>query len=517
MTSPALVRRLTALVFGALLAVGWAAPRAEARWLRAETPHFVLYSDGPEANLRWFATDLEDFDALMRAAHGLDPAGVPARKLDIYLVAGHDDLSRVLPSATGSIGFYRANLGDIYAVAIRGERGSGNGRQLLFHEYVHHFMLQNFHAAYPAWLVEGYAEYFGATRVESDRIEVGVVPEGRARDLANHLWLPLREVAGLSRPTGTGTTARNRAAMYYAQSWLLTHYMLGDPARKARLGEYLLAVGRGEDPVKALEAAMGMDLVAAEKTLKTYLRSTQGIRYPRSGQPRTDVAMTRLAPSADALLLEGQRLKSGVPEAERPALLSLIRERAARFPGDRFADLTLARAEISFGDRAAGEAILTRRIDADARDVDALWLMALSGLFAGQAEPARRVELYAQARPWLGKAFAIDPNRYQILYDFAQSRSVLPDYPTDNTLAALLRAHELAPQVAPITLAAGRALMKRERFDAAIALLSPLANSPHGGSLAVAAQRLIAQARGRQQASPAGEDEPEDAQAPAPG
>ncbi|MBI5941916.1 MAG: hypothetical protein HY859_15985, partial [Caulobacterales bacterium] len=59
----------------------------------------------------------------------------------------------------------------------------------------------------------------------------------------------------------------------------------------------------------------------------------------------------------------------------------------------------------------------------------------------------------------------------------------------------LLRAHELAPQVAPVTLAAARALMRRGRFDTAITLLAPLANSPHGGGLAAAATRLIAQAK----------------------
>lgn len=492
-TRSGLVRLLATLVLGVMIAGGWGASAAQARWLRAETPHFVLYSDGPEANLRRFAADLEDFDTLLRSAHGLDPAGRPARKLDIYLAAGHDDLARVMPDASEFMaGAYRANLGDIYAVAIRGERGSGDGQRFLFHEYVHHFMLQNFHAAYPAWLMEGYAEYFGATRIEPTVIEVGVSQEGRARNLATRPWLPLRQIAGFAPPTVTGQEGKEARAMFYAESWLLTHYMVSDPARKARLGDYLTAIARGADPATALETALGMDLVAAEKMLKTYLRQTPGVRYTRTERPPIDLVLTTLPPSADALLLEAQRLKSGVPKAEQPAFLRLIRDRSARFPDDRLAQLTLARAEITFGDRTAGEALLTRRIEADARDVDALWLMALSRLFAGNADRSRRAELYAEAGPWLGKAFAIDANRYQILFDFAQSRSLTPGYPSDNTLTVLLRAHELAPQVAPVTLGAARALMKRGRFDEAVAVLLPLANSPHGGGLAAEATRLIA-------------------------
>lgn len=513
MKTLAFTRFLATLVLGVLMAGGWGASAAQARWLRAETPHFVLYSDGPESNLRNFAADLEDFDALLRSAHGLDPTGRPARKLDIYLVAGHDDLVRVSPDAPEYVaGFYRADLGDIYAVAIRGERGSGDGRRFLFHEYVHHFMLQNFQASYPAWLTEGYAEYFGATRIEPDRIEVGAAPAGRARNLASLPWLPLQIVARFAPPSGSTKTAGMSGAMYYAESWLLTHYMLSDPARKARLTDYLTAIAGGAEPVAALETALGMDLIAAEKMLKIYLRRTPGIRYPRAGRPQVDLVLTTLPPSADALLLENQRLKSGVPKADQPAFLQLIRERAARFPDDRLAQLTLARAEVTFGDRPAGEALLTRRIEADARDVDALWLMALSRLFAGNADPSRRAALYAEAGPWLGKAFAIDPNRYQILYDFAQSRSRTPDYPSDNTLTVLLRAHELAPQVAPVTLAAARALMKRGRFDTAITLLTPLANSPHGGGRAAAATRLIAQAKKGQAdaADPTPDDEAPD-------
>lgn len=487
---------------------------AQAKWLRAETAHFVLYSDGPEAGLRSFSADLEDFDGLLRAMHGLDPAALPARKLDIYLVAGDNDLTRVLPSASASMaGVYRANLGDIYAVAVRGERGSGTGRRFLFHEYVHHFMLQNYAVAYPAWLVEGYAEYFGATRIDDDRIDVGVAPEGRARNLASYPWLPLNLVAGLAPPTGPGRDARNAGAMYYAESWLLTHYMLSDPARKARLADYTVAVAGGADPVKALEVALGMDLSAAEKALRAYLRATPGIRYNRTARPAAEVVVSTLPPSADALLLEAQRLKSGVPAVDQPAFLQLIRDRAGRFPDDRLAQLTLARAEVTFGDRAAGEAILTRRIANDPKDVDALWLMALSRLFAGDADAAHRAERYAEAGPWLGKAFALDPDRYQILYDFAQSRSLSPGYPTDNTLAVLLRAQSLAPQVAPVRLAAARALMKRGKFEQAITLLTPLANSPHGGALAQVAQRLTAQAKaGQAQAEPAmaDEDRPDD-------
>lgn len=510
MSFPAMVRLLAAFAVGVVLAMTGAS-RAEARWLRAETAHFVLYSDGTESGLRRFAADLEDFDQLLRTAHGFDLAAPVTRKLDVYLVTGPKELARAMPSATAFVGgVYRANLGDIYAVAIRPQPGAAGGSRILFHEYTHHFMLQHFAAGYPAWLVEGYAEYFGATRIEPDQIEVGLAPKDRAQRLAGMEWMPLADLLS-KRPSFNEPKEQTK---FYAQSWLLTHYFLSDPGRKAKLADYLMRLGKGEDSVPAMEAALGIDLATLEQQLKTYLRATPAIRYQRSEQAVHDIRITELPPSADALLLEAQWLKSGVPQKDRAEFLQMVRQRAARFPNDRFADLTLARAEITFGDRAAGEAILTRRIEADSRDVDALWLMSLSRIFAGQADKPRRAEFYVQARPFLGKAFALDQNRYQTLYNYAQARSLDADYPTDNTLAVLLKAQELAPQVDVIRVQAARALMKRKRFDEAIALLTPIANNPHDTPSSVVAGRMIEAAKKGQELPPAAD---EDDTAPAKG
>lgn len=485
------VRGVALFIAGLTLALALGAGRAEARWLRAETRHFVLYSDGMESGLRRYAADLEAFDRVLRTAHGLDPDAPVARKLDIYVVDGPHELARVFPDRGKYIaGVYRANLGDIYAVAVRPQVGAPMGNRFLFHEYSHHFMLQYFPARYPAWVVEGYAEYFGMTRIEEDRIEVGLAAPDRVRRLVEAKW-PIADVLGdklaMNEPEERGR--------FYALSWLMTHYLLSDPVRKTKFDDYLARVGRGEDAISALPAALGVDLATFEQQLKDYLRATPAIRYARDARPDLSVAITTLSPSADALLLEGQRLKSGVKAEERAELLALVRDRAARFPGDRLADLTLARAEITYGDRAAGEAILTRRIEADSRDAEALWLMALSKIFAGQADRPRRAELYAQARPYLGKAFAVDGERYQTLFDYAQARSLDADYPSENVMAVLLKAHSLAPQVAPVRVQTARALMRRKRFPEAIALLTPLANDPHDGPMSTMAERMIEGAR----------------------
>jgi len=89
-------------------------------------------------------------------------------------------------------------------------------------------MLQFFPYPYPAWLIEGYAEYFGATVIGSGRIEVGRFDEGRVNNLLYLDWVPLEDLL-TKRPFHLGDS--ESAALFYAQSWLLTHYFMGNAQR----------------------------------------------------------------------------------------------------------------------------------------------------------------------------------------------------------------------------------------------------------------------------------------------
>ena len=142
-------------LLGALAALVMMPQAAHAEWRRAETRHFIVYSDGPERGLRDYAIRLERFDALMRGRFGLPPMEA-GRKLPVYLVGGFSALREVRPNvATGTGGFYSASDRDVYAVLQR-----GIDDDVLLHEYAHHFMYQNFPGFYPGWFTEGFAEFF---------------------------------------------------------------------------------------------------------------------------------------------------------------------------------------------------------------------------------------------------------------------------------------------------------------------------------------------------------------------
>jgi hypothetical protein len=485
--SPRSMSRRTFAVSAAvapLAGTGIARAGAGGDWVRTETPNFVLYGNVGEKTVGDFARDLEDFDGLLRLLHGVMERS-DGRPLPIYLVGRRSDLSRVQPDLDQAVnGYYSASIGDVFAVMSM-ENGEDRGRGSLFHEYTHHFMSQHAPAAYPSWLVEGYAEYFRTTRFKPDVVELGVTNE-RIAWLRGRVWEPYDQILGRRALEGDH---RDMAA-FYAQSWLLTHYMMSDPARLKRLTAYAGAVAAGGDPVGEMVTATGMPLKDLERTLKRYMDKLPGLRIPRPASSATGAAVVRLPPSADDLLLENQRLKMGVPPADRPAVLAMIRQRAARYSDDRLADLVLARAENDFGDRAKAQAILKRRIEADPRDVEALQMMGWSCMLQARADRPRAAERLNEARNWFGQGFKVDPNSPLLLYDYGISRRGEAGYPSDNVVNVLLRAQQLAPQVAAFRLAAADALMRHDRFEEAAAILEPVFNNPHAGP-----ERLQARAR----------------------
>ncbi|MBW3558589.1 MAG: DUF1570 domain-containing protein [Proteobacteria bacterium] len=478
------------IVAGALVAVS--AGEAQAAWRRAESAHFVVYSEGGDGALRAYVDELEVFDGLLRREFGVRPDEAGSGKLTIYLVDGLGDLRRVWPDLQRSVtGFYSAGTDDIYAVASTGREAA----HTIQHEYMHHFMLQHRPYPYPAWLVEGVAEYWATTDIARDAVTVGKFDRNRALGLANLPWLPLDVVLGRRPEELRDSQAQG---MYYAQAWLLTHYLARDPKRRPQLLAYMTAVGeKGADPVKAMETATGMSVRALEDQLRRYFTGRiVSERYAVTGQRKTaPMTVSVMPPSADELLLESQALKRTLSPAEGAAMLAKVRAAAVRHGADRLARLALARAELAYGDRAAGDAALGAYLKTNLDDAEALTVLAESKLDAAEKDGARRNALHNEARRLLNRAYKAEPRRYQTIYALARARSNAPDYPTDADLETLAVAHELAPQVAAIRLQTAQVALRRNDRALAVRLLTPLVNGPHGGAEVERARALLAQAR----------------------
>lgn len=463
-----------------------AAGPASAEWRRAESTRFIVYSDGSERTLRDYVQKLETFDLILRHRLGLPRGEVSVRKLPIYLVGGRRGLAQVFLNLDRNVrGVYSPTGEDIFATAIR-----DGDDDILLHEYTHHFMFQNDQTLYPGWLVEGFAEYLMTAEIDDREVQIGGYNANRASWLVNSSWIPLEELLS-KRPFEVRRGVHQNT--YYPVAWLLTHWFMSDTGRRAQLQTYVTAVGAGEDPVEAMQAATGLDLVDLRRALRSYMTDRlQAVRYVTEF-PTAEITVTILPRSADDLLLIGQRLKVGVPEDQRAETAAEVRRLAARHPDDPFAMLQLGHAELHFGNPDAGEAVLTRLLEREPDNVEALQLMATRFIaLAAAADDSQ--PLLRRARAYLARAFEADDANYYTLILLGRTREGAPNYPNENDILTWALAYEAAPQLSTARLGYASALMRAARFDEAAVLLRPLANAPHGGATAEAAQQLLERA-----------------------
>lgn len=457
-----------------------------AEWRRAESARFIVYSDGSERALREYVQKLETFDLILRYRLGQPLDAVPLRKLPIYLVSGRQGLQRVYPGIDRNVvGVYSPTTEGIFAIAVRDEDDD-----VLLHEYAHHFMYQNSETAYPGWLVEGFAEYLMTAEINDRRVQIGGYNLGRASWLANSSWIPLEEL--LSQRPLEARQGRNRET-YYPVAWLLTHWFMSDPERNRQLRAYVEAVHGGGDPVASMVEATGLSLEDLRRELRSYMRERLQVTRYVSDFPEAQMTVTVLPRSANDLLLIGQRLKVGVAEDRRADTAAEVRRLAARHPDDPFAMLQLGHAELHFGDPDAGEAVLARLLEREPENVEALQLMATRFISLAQ-DSDDPLPLINRARSYLTRAYAADNADYYTFILLGRTREGASNYPTENDLTTWSRAYEIAPQLLAARLGYASALMKAGHFDEVVFLLRPLANNPHGGPAADAAQELLVRA-----------------------
>lgn len=474
---------------GGLLALFFATP-ASATWLQAESKNFVVYSDGKEAELRSYVLLLEDFDSLLRTLTGAGAAPA-SNKLHLYLVGSTGDLRKVRNVGAEVLGFYSATPEGVAAFAIRREDGSGFGADdVILHEYAHHFMLQNFPANYPGWYIEGFAEYLATASFTPDNIEIGRFNDHRASWLATTRLSLDRVLTADSIPLENQTDV----AKFYAQSWLMVHYLMRDPQRRQALQAYLRAFGSGADPKTTFRTIFKTDATGFHRSLADYGRKMSFTRVTRSSNATpVAVELRTLPPAADDLLLFDAGLRLGLADWRKYPLLPRVRRAAKKHEGDPFAVKTLVRAELLYGDRTAADAMLDRLLKAQPGDRDGLYLRGLSHILAGRADNANRAVHFVKARPWLARAHKADENFHPALVRYAESFSADAQYASENVGNVLLLASQLAPQVSLIRLNAAQQLAVRGEMKEAEAVLAPVVNEPHSKRERTAARALLAQ------------------------
>ena len=461
---------MAAWVIG-LLVFGVGTPARAAGWLKAESDHFVIYTDGSEAKAREYVRQLEAFRYVSLMVLGADGASARAKaKFDIYLLRKQLDMQKVRPDfqeAVAGVYFQCVEGSSAYSTLQPFQRpdGSDHGLIVLFHEYAHRLMFQYAAGVYPSWYIEGFAEYMSTAAIEDSGVSIGEPFTDRLRILGRRPWISFEQVL---KPSFKLRSGDDSVGSFYAQSWLLAHYMLNDSGRTQKFNAYFERVGGGEDAVAAFEPATGIPVARLYGILKRYAEALPVIRVSGQNLPKASVKIDALPEDANDYLLSASVLKSCPPKPHGEAILAKLRALPRGANSTSPMQLALARAELLFGDAKAAHELLEAYLAADDNSFEAHYLMGRAE--AKLADPS-------QARAHFFKAYRLKKNDAPNLYHLAQTLAL--NGVNANVLNAAQGAHALEPTVPDYAIYEALADLEANDRERAAAALLPLSSNPH--------------------------------------
>jgi len=374
-------------------------------WYRAESEHFILYSEDSEEDTREFVQDLERLDEVLRimsgvgANHGDLP---PSSKVTVFRFGETRDMSVLLAGnrnsgvggffigrATGSVAFVprQANR--------RRTRGTRDGlprdlqldpKGVLFHEYVHYFMFQHRDAPYPLWYSEGFAELFSNVEFHEDHFVIGEVPTVRSPFLARNAVDLEKTFDPPARPD------RYTSGRTYAHGWLIASHLNLNPERRGQMGAYMNAIAAGNTPMEAAEIAFG-DLDVLHRELEEFRQGRAHVlRVPYAVDANPEVEVRRLTEEEEARMDLMIASKRGVDEETAEELVGDARRLVAEYPQSVAVLLAATEAEFDARNYDEAESLAERVLALEPESTQAAIYLADIALRRSFEDPSQLVE-----------------------------------------------------------------------------------------------------------------------------
>lgn len=243
----------------------------EPQWIEVRSEHFTVLTDAGEKNGRHVADLFEQ----MRSAFGVVFVRTKINQpvpLEIIAVRNTKEIRQYSPVFQGKVvevaGFFQPGDDKNFIMV---DMSQEDNWQTVFHEYAHLLLNGNFPETAP-WFDEGFAEYLSTMKIKDGTVEIGnLIPDAALLDQASKFHL--LDLFRVSHFSETYNRSGEHREMFYAESWLVAHYMF-DTNQLSPTARYFLLTNRQKMPIpEAVQAAYGMSLPELEKTIWSNWRS----------------------------------------------------------------------------------------------------------------------------------------------------------------------------------------------------------------------------------------------------
>jgi hypothetical protein len=292
-------------------------------------------------------------------------------------------------------------------------------------------------------------------------------------------------------PIIDGEDLSNTGDRYYAQAWLLTHFILSSSENQERFDTYLSLMAAGKKPDIAFEDAFAIKMDQLPVRLAAYLslaQPSQTVVLPSTAE--SSIQLRTLPTSSNNIVLWRAALIGCSVDKEMPQLLENIRRESEKKTTDNLAKLTQVRAAMRLPESLDEAKLIIDKLLVTHPDNSEV--QYLSG----------RVEHYLAVKSWntpdgslhQARALKAFSNSYILSPNYAPNLFFwsLAQYPDPKAADTNLMAYRLAPSVDRYAWTAIHRLIANDRLSDAETLLRAEAASGSSSKNRVEANDLLA-------------------------
>jgi len=280
------------------------------QWVKLATPHFELYTTAGEKKGREAILYFEQVRSFFLEAS----ASKRVSEFPVRIVAFRGE-KQYQPYRFNAFAFAYYARGRNRDYIVMQDIVSEHYPAAI-HEYTH-MIIEHIGLKPPPWLNEGMAELYSTLTPVGKKAAVGDIIPGRAQTLLNSKWIPLDALTSADRQSPLYNES-DRAGMFYAESWALTHMLFFAPDYRPNFPKFVVAASSGKTMDEACQSVFGKRLTEVEAGLRQYLRGERFYRVV------FDIKLEKSA--EDPEVSEASPFESGMVLADLLALTNKTKE-----------------------------------------------------------------------------------------------------------------------------------------------------------------------------------------------
>jgi tetratricopeptide (TPR) repeat protein len=247
---------------------------ASEQWTEVKSAHFTVITDAGEKRGREVALRFEQMRQVFGSLvmHGEVKTSHPVQILGFKNTKGIKQMAPLFKGKPIEVaGLYQKGQSqDFIALDLSTE---GDYRwQTVFHEYAH-LLLNSNTSEWPVWFDEGFAELFSTIDLSGKQALIGRAPESAVQMIANNRLVPVAQLFAVQHDSATYNESGDHRNMFYAESWLIVHYLEDKQLVKPVILSFALAHGRPDEA--EFRQRTGMSFAEFDRALESYVRGNK--------------------------------------------------------------------------------------------------------------------------------------------------------------------------------------------------------------------------------------------------